>query len=310
MTYGSFPPPPPPPPTILDVEPRKGFAVASLSTGILALALCFLPVLSVLIGGAAVALGIIALQKAQPKGLSWTGIVTGGLGVIVSIIMTIAGASSLNAGSQPATSPSPRTSTTPVEDTPDETASASPSPSETESSTPSASPSETSTPDPTPAPETAQPTSETPEETSAGTASEQNALQSAQSYLSFTAFSRTGLIEQLEYEGFSNADATWAVDNVTVNWGDQAAEMAETYLDYSAFSRTGLIDQLEFEGFSNQDAVEAVDNVSVDWNVQAAEMAQDYLDYSSFSRSGLVDQLVFEGFSQEQAQYGVDQTGL
>lgn len=309
MTFGSFPPPPPPP-TVLDVEPRKGLAVASLSIGILALALCFLPVLSVLIGGAAVALGIIALQKAQPKGLSWTGIVTGGLGVIISIIVTIAGASSLNADSQPATSPSPRTSTTPVENTPDETASASPSPTETESSTPSASPSETSTPDATLDPETGQPTTEAPEATSSGTVSEQNALQSAQSYLSFTAFSRTGLIEQLEYEGFSNADATWAVDNVTVNWGDQAAEMAETYLDYSAFSRTGLIDQLEFEGFSNQDAVEAVDNVSVDWNEQAAEMAQDYLDYSSFSRSGLVDQLVFEGFSQEQAQYGVDQTGL
>lgn len=160
MTYGSFPPPPPPP-TVLDVEPRKGLAIASLSIGILALALCFLPVLSVLIGGAAVALGIIALQKAQPKGLSWTGIVTGGLGVIISLIVTIAGASSMNAGSQPATSPSPRASTAPVEDTPDETASASPSPTETERSTPSASPSETSTPDP----ETAQPTTEAPEET-------------------------------------------------------------------------------------------------------------------------------------------------
>ncbi|XKG11107.1 Ltp family lipoprotein [Sutcliffiella horikoshii] len=36
----------------------------------------------------------------------------------------------------------------------------------------------------------------------------------AQDYLDYTAFSRSGLIQQLEFEGFSNADATYAVDEV------------------------------------------------------------------------------------------------
>src|SRR5699024_9778782 len=49
-----------------------------------------------------------------------------------------------------------------------------------------------------------------------GSRSQQNALDSAESYLSISAFSRSSLIDQLEFEGFSNADATWAVDNVTV----------------------------------------------------------------------------------------------
>ncbi|WP_431711545.1 Ltp family lipoprotein [Glutamicibacter uratoxydans] len=50
------------------------------------------------------------------------------------------------------------------------------------------------------------------EKAEAGTVSQQNALRTAENYLSFTAFSREGLIDQLEFEQFSNADATWAVD--------------------------------------------------------------------------------------------------
>jgi hypothetical protein len=35
---------------------------------------------------------------------------------------------------------------------------------------------------------------------------------SAESYLEYTAFSRSGLIDQLEYEGFTTAQATYGVD--------------------------------------------------------------------------------------------------
>jgi hypothetical protein len=68
------------------------------------------------------------------------------------------------------------------------------------------------------------------------------------------AFSRTGLIQQLEFEGYSSGDATWAVDNVAVDWNEQAAKKAREYLDFMSFSRSGLIQQLVFEGFTNQQA--------------------------------------------------------
>ena len=84
----------------------------------------------------------------------------------------------------------------------------------------------------------------------AGTVSQQNARRKAAEYLDFMAFSRSGLIEQLVYEKFSTADATWAVDRVTVDWNEQAAEKAKDYLDTMAFSRSGLVDQLIYEGFS------------------------------------------------------------
>lgn len=83
---------------------------------------------------------------------------------------------------------------------------------------------------------------------------EKNAIKKAESYLSLMAFSRSGLINQLEYEGFSNSAATSAVDSIVVDWNEQAAKKAESYLSLMAFSRSGLIDQLKYEGFSNEQA--------------------------------------------------------
>ena len=86
----------------------------------------------------------------------------------------------------------------------------------------------------------------------APTLSQKNAVKQAENYLSFTAFSRTGLIKQLEFEGYSHEDSTYAVDNVKVNWNEQCAKKAEDYLSFTAFSRSGLYDQLEFEGFTSE----------------------------------------------------------
>jgi SOS response regulatory protein OraA/RecX len=84
--------------------------------------------------------------------------------------------------------------------------------------------------------------------------SQENARRSASDYLDYSAFSRSGLIEQLVYEGFTQADATYAVDALNVNWNEQAAKSAAEYLAYSAFSRSGLIEQLVYEGFTQEQA--------------------------------------------------------
>lgn len=84
----------------------------------------------------------------------------------------------------------------------------------------------------------------------ASTVSQRNAVRSAEDYLDFAAFSREGLIVQLEFDDFSTADATFAVDHITVDWNEQAAKAAEGYLDFSGYSRGGLIAQLEFDGFT------------------------------------------------------------
>jgi hypothetical protein len=79
------------------------------------------------------------------------------------------------------------------------------------------------------------------------TAGQIQATRSAQQYLSFEAFSRKGLIQQLSSSagsGFSVADATYAVDHLKVNWNDQAVKAAKQYLQMMSFSHNGLVEQL------------------------------------------------------------------
>jgi hypothetical protein len=74
-----------------------------------------------------------------------------------------------------------------------------------------------------------------------------NAVRSAKQYLSFSGFSRGGLIGQLSSdagEGYDEADATVAVDTLNVDWNEQAARSAKQYLSFSGFSCKGLIGQL------------------------------------------------------------------
>ncbi len=101
------------------------------------------------------------------------------------------------------------------------------------------------------------------------TKSQEQAIRSAESYLSFTAFSRKGLIRQLSSsagEGFSKADATYAVDHIKVDWNEQAARSAKSYLAFTSFSRAGLIRQLESsagEGFTHAQAVYGVNKAGL-----------------------------------------------
>ena len=114
--------------------------------------------------------------------------------------------------------------------------------------TPTPEPTQATTPEATPTPE------QEPAAEASPSMEQSNALKSAKGYLDFGAFSHSGLIEQLEYEGFSTEAATYAADNCGADWNEQAAKSAQGYLDFSSFSRAGLIEQLEYEGFSTEQA--------------------------------------------------------
>ena len=74
-------------------------------------------------------------------------------------------------------------------------------------------------------------------------------------------FSYSGLVEQLEFEGYSHSEAVYGAENCGADWYEQAAKKAEQYLEIMSFSRSGLIDQLEFDGFTHEEAVYGVDKV-------------------------------------------------
>lgn len=95
---------------------------------------------------------------------------------------------------------------------------------------------------------------ESQESDSTVTIGQKNALNSAKDYLELMAFSYSGLIEQLEYEGYTTEEATYAADNCGADWNEQAAKSAQAYLDMMSFSRAELIDQLIYEGFTSEQA--------------------------------------------------------
>src|SRR5690606_40301479 len=78
------------------------------------------------------------------------------------------------------------------------------------------------------------------------TSAQRNAVRKAESYLEYSAFSESGLVTQLEFEGFDTADAQLAVTHQSPGRMEQAAKTAERYMEYSAFSESGLVGQLEF----------------------------------------------------------------
>lgn len=86
-----------------------------------------------------------------------------------------------------------------------------------------------------------------------------NALSSAENYLRFMAFSRTGLINQLKFDQYSDSEAEYAADNCGADWYEQAEKSAKNYLDFMSFSRGGLIDQLMFDGFTRDQAEHGAD---------------------------------------------------
>ena len=133
---------------------------------------------------------------------------------------------------------------------------------------------------------------------------ETNAVQKAKDYLEVMHFSHDGLVEQLEFEGFSYSEAVYGADHCGADWYKQAEGKAKDYLETMHFSYDGLVNQLEYEGFSYDEAVYGVNHCGADWYMQAKAKARDYLNLMSFSYDDLLAQLEYEGFSYEEAAYG------
>jgi len=105
----------------------------------------------------------------------------------------------------------------------------------------------------------------------APTVAQQQALTSAQNYLSSgMGFSKAGLLDQLTSsagEGFTVADARWAIRHAHPDWNAQAVQSAKNYMSSGmGFSRSELIDQLTSsagEGFTLAQATYAADQVGL-----------------------------------------------
>ena len=102
--------------------------------------------------------------------------------------------------------------------------------------------------------------SDTQEPSSSGdTESQQKALDRAKEYLSNLPLSHDGMVTQLEFDGYSNADATYAADNCGANWNEQAARMANQLLTTGSYTRATMIEELKSNGFTDDQAAYGAD---------------------------------------------------
>lgn len=90
---------------------------------------------------------------------------------------------------------------------------------------------------------------------------ENMAISSAKEYLETQGFSKQGLIEQLEFEGYTKEEAIYGANNCRVDWKQQAIVVAKSYLESMSFSRCALIEQLEYDGFTHEEAQYGVDKI-------------------------------------------------
>ena len=75
--------------------------------------------------------------------------------------------------------------------------------------------------------------------------------------------SRDSLIQQIEMQGFSEDDATMAVDHCGADWNAAALKSAKQMISYMGMSRSGLINELELEHFTEEQATYAADQLGL-----------------------------------------------
>jgi len=211
----------PPPP--YGVAP-KGLAIAALVVGIVAFLSGLAPVFGLIVGAAAVVLGILALRRGQSKGFAVTGLALGAVGALTSLFVTITFAAALStvgtSADRAEVEPAPESSIE-TEAAPEATAPAA------EETTEAAAP-----------------------EAAAVPAESATALIKAETYANTLDMSKAGLYDQLtsEYgEKFTPEAAQYAVDNVQADWNANALAKARTYREMAAMSPAAIRDQLTSE---------------------------------------------------------------
>ena len=182
--------------------------------------------------------------------------VTGGVAVAFVALIAVLSATNHSNAVAP-TAATPPASSAPATPAPSSSAPAAPAPAASQPAAPATQ---------APAPAASQPATSAPAPAApAGpTVSQQQALDSAQSYLSNVGgFSRQGLIDQLVFDKFSTADATWAADHSGADWNAQAVMSAKGYMQMGGFSRGSLIDQLQFDKYTYAQASYAASQVGL-----------------------------------------------
>ena len=132
------------------------------------------------------------------------------------------------------------------------------------------------------------------------------AHKSACRFLEIGAYSRDGLVSQLESAGFTREQAVYGTDHCGADWDQQARIAILELLETSSNSEMGFFIKLTERRFTEEQAEMALASVDIDWVVQAERQAKNILLDERCSRAQMVDYLEFDGFSHDAAIKGTE----
>ena len=138
------------------------------------------------------------------------------------------------------------------------------------------------------------------------------ALDKAKSYDKSLNLSYSAMEKKLLEEDFSEKAIKYALDNVGIDWKQNALEKAKEYAKAPLISRKVIYEKLHYEnGFKDPEVNYAIDNVDVDWKKAAIEKAKDYAKNNHLSSFNTASELQRENrFTPEEAKYAVENAGI
>ena len=107
---------------------------------------------------------------------------------------------------------------------------------------------------------------------------------------------------------FSEDSTEYALDNLGINWDNQALLAVRTTLSDNDFSQPTLFDHLTKQlGFTERESSDALERANINWNEQATRKAQTYIDKGGTSKRFVSGWLTYDDrFTESQAEYALE----
>lgn len=118
----------------------------------------------------------------------------------------------------------------------------------------------------------------------------------AQNYLEASPWSEEGLIEALhKYEHFELSATRSVIENMDVDWQEQAEREVTAYLHMSGNSEKKIREYLRRDLFTDSQIDQAIANIDPDWKEQARKKASSLLS-AGYKKESIASELQAQGF--------------
>ncbi len=141
-----------------------------------------------------------------------------------------------------------------------------------------------------------------------GGGSDDEALAAAQERVDngFSYWGPDDLVGLLEIEGYDSEAIDYTLNNLDVDWNEQAAGDAQQLVDseYNGYSETGIEQYLEYSEFDSEHIASAMGSIDVDYNEQAVAALESYQElFDDSTQDEARSYMAYSGFSDEQIEH-------